>query len=181
MDQAIQDRIQAAVSLKVSEVCTQWFPELIPDAVEIVQNQQLLCERHPAQADTWQAVCQSRLDQLVPQLLAKQVTAKYKALEQAANKAIAAYAQGRSWAKFVAQGKMDTARLVKAARKQANPKAFITAIVADYNACVEHIQTLEVQWSAEDQAVIDRANELAHRHNRMVVPVQRQMREFMDA
>ena len=158
---------------------TRMFPELMPEAVKIVQAEQDMIKHFPTETVRIRELCQLKLDTLVPKLLCDEIQTRVNISIQAAAKKIKAWAKDKSFGNLLdAKGHLDKNKC----RKYLFPKGKeeFKRVIAEYNdLCVPYANSLldKDAWKPHEEAQARALQDLQRRHNALVIESRKFLKE----
>jgi len=172
------ERATAAIQLKVNDVMTQVYPELLPKAINILDVEEDLLNRFPDSAAQTKELTQLKLDTLALNHRMIEIKAKREAAQREVLKKVKAWAKPRSYGAYLdAKGVLCPKKM----RKDFIGKDWVNAIVDSYNTeLVPYAKQLEQEMGAEytpaEKEQCEKLNVMLHRHNQLVKETNRLLR-----
>ena len=164
------ERAAAAVQVRVNEVMTQMYPELLPKALDILDVEEDLLTRFPDSAAQTKELTQLKLDTLALNHRMTSIRLKREAAQKEVLKKVKAQAKHKPYGPYLdAKGIL----CVKKMRKDFKGKDWLTAIVDAYNTeLVPYAKQLAKDMGADytpaEKEQGEKLNVMLHRHNQLV-------------
>jgi hypothetical protein len=178
---AEQKRIAAATQYQVNEVMTRFYPELIKNAMSIVESEKILIAKHPEHEASIRELCQLKLDTLAANHYMSEVRARREGAKREVSKAVKDWAKSKAYGKYLgSDGLLDSKKVKKDFVKNGANKSWLSEIVEAYNnELVPYAKKLEKEMGAEytpdEKSRGETLNDMLRKHNAMVM----QQRQFI--
>jgi hypothetical protein len=168
-------RIVNATKLVVNKHVTQFFPELIPQATDIVAGEEQLLEKFPKQMALIKELCQLKLDTLAEQMYMSRVRDRVERAKKTVIPELKAWAKDKSFGPYLnSQALLDTKNKKLRDAYTRNGREWLSKIINEYNEqMVPYANELSKKHGADytdsEKTRGDALNKQLMRHNQLAM------------